>query len=116
MTFYDKNGSPVAYMDGGGALYLFTGEPVGYVLGDSVYSFTGEHLGWFIDGSIIDHSGYYVFFTEASTGGPAKPARQAMPAKGAKRAKPAKGGRSARPARPAKSPVWSRLSGPGFFR
>lgn len=115
LVFYNKSGKATAYSDNGTDIYLYNGKPVAYFYDDCIYSFKGHHLGWFIDGWIRDHSGRCIFFTENSSGGPAKPARHAKPARSAKHAKPAKGARSVRPAKSAKSPTWSSISSELFF-
>ena len=115
MTFYDRNGKPVAYTEDEIHVYLFTGEPVAYFVEDAVYGFNGKHLGWLYNGWIRDLHGECVFFSENASGGPGKPARYARPAKYAKYAKPAKAARQARYARAAFSPCWSALSGTQFF-
>lgn len=115
LTFYNKEGSPIAYTEDGTHIFLFNGKPVAYFYEDSIYSFSGKHLGRFINGWVRDNKGHCVFFTEYATGGPAKPAKRVKPAKSAKQAKPAKSARQARPARPANSSNWSNLSSELFF-
>ncbi len=60
VDFYDESGELIAYTEGGTYIYLFSGESVAYLDGDSVYSFSGKHLGWYIEGSIRDNNGNYV--------------------------------------------------------
>jgi hypothetical protein len=55
MTFYDFEGTPVAYCDDGEAIYLYTGEPMAYLDTDSVYAYSGRHLDFFVDGWVRDH-------------------------------------------------------------
>ena len=50
MTFYNKNGKPIAYTEDNEHIYLFTGQPVAYFYGDAVYGFNGHHIGWFENG------------------------------------------------------------------
>jgi hypothetical protein len=116
INFYDKTGKPTAYTEDRIHIYLFSGEAVGYLDGDSVFSYTGVHLGWFEDDWIRDHSGNCAFFTdETSGGGPVRPSRGTKPLKSVKSAKPAKGVKQVKPAKPGKSLFWSRLSGKQFF-
>lgn len=116
ITFYDYRGEAVAYLSDGEYIYLYDGTPVGWLSdGENIYSYSGSYLGWIQDGWIRDRSGLCVFFTDGSSGGPARPARHARPARGARHARPARGAREARPARPARSVGWSKLSGDSFF-
>ena len=116
LTFYNHEGRAVAYLDDNGkSIYLYSGEPVAWLSNNSVFNCSGHYLGWFQDGWIRDRSGYCVFFTNNSSGGPARPARQARPARGARQARPARGAREARPARPARSSSWSDMSNESFF-
>ena len=116
MTFYDHNGSPIAYTADGTHIYLFSGEPVAYINRESVYVYYGKHVGWFIDDWIRDHSGGCVFFTEhTARGGPSKPIKRIKPVKGVKGIKPIKGIKQIKPIKPIKSLSWSRLSGEHFF-
>ena len=115
-TFYNRNGQPVAYTEDGTHIYLFSGEPVAYLHGDSVYSFGGRHLGWFVDGWIRDNNGYCVFFTSEATGGPGKPGRAGLPGKAGKAGHPGKAGREGRPGRPGFAASWSSLTASAFFQ
>lgn len=115
LTFYDEEGTAVAYTRDAEAIYLFSGEPVAYLSDESIYAYSGKHLGFFLDGWVRDHDGRCVFYTEDARGGPARPARQARPARSARQSRPARGAREARPARAARQSAWSRLSGPQFF-
>lgn len=117
-TFYDRNGRAVAWYDNeqeDPAIYLYNGTPVAWISDESIYGYSGRHFGWFIDGWVRDSRGQAVLFTAGSTGGPARPARNACPARAARSARPARGARQARPARPARSLSWSVLSGEAFF-
>ena len=115
ITLFDRYGAPIAYSDDMENIYLFSGEPLAYILGDSVYAFRGAHLGWFIDGWVRDHNGDAVFFTEISKNGPFKPFKQFKPFKSLKLLKPLKGLRELKPLRPINSLSWSSLSGEDFF-
>jgi glutaredoxin len=116
INFYDKNGKPTAYTEDGIHIYLFSGEAVGYLDGDSVFSYLGVHLGWFEDNWIRDHSGNCVFFTDETTGGgPVRPTRGVKPLKSVKSEKPTKGIRQVKPVKAGKSLFWSRLTAKSFF-
>lgn len=106
IDFYDKSGTPIAYMEDGKHIYLFSGKPVAYLSGNAVYSFLGSHLGWFENGWIRDKGGQCVFFTSDADGRPVKPVKQVKPVKGVKQVKPVK---------PVKSLSWSNLSEQQFF-
>ena len=115
-NFYDRDGKPTAYTEDGIHIYLFTGEAVAYLDGDSVFTYPGIHLGWFEDNWIRDHTGNCVFFTdETSGGGPVRPTRGAKPLKSVKSERPAKGIKQVRPAKAGKSLFWSKLSGALFL-
>lgn len=114
-TFYDITGSLIAYIEDGKNIYLFSGEPVGYLDNDSIYSFSWKHLGWFIDGWIFDHSGGRVFFSENSIGGPVKPMIKLRPLKHLKQLKPLKSIKQLKPLKPIKQLMWSNISGIDFF-
>ncbi len=116
LTFYDKSGRPVAYAEDETHIYLFDGEPVAYIDGDSIYAYSGKHLGWFEDGWVRDHSGKCVFFTEISSGsGPIKPIKRIKTIKYARRIQPIKGIRQIRPIKPIRQLSWSEFSGESFF-
>lgn len=115
MTFYDKHGQPIAYAGDDGSIYLFSGEPVAYLDGDSVWSYSGKHLGWFNNGLIRDNSGETAFFSDKASGGPVKPIKRIKPIKGIKGIKPIKGIKEIKPIRAINSLGWSILSGDAFF-
>jgi len=69
-TFYDEFGSPKAYIEDDGNIFLFNGECVAYVLNDLVYRFSGKHLGFFKDGWIRDLDGKCVVFIKSAKKGP----------------------------------------------
>jgi hypothetical protein len=110
ITFYDSEGEPVAYSDDGVHIFLFSGEPVAYLVNESVYSFSGNHLGFFSNGWIRDHDGDAVFFSENSIGGLMKPLKKLKPLKSLKELIPLKGLRELRPLKPLDSFLWSSLS------
>jgi len=115
-TLYNSSGKPVAYLsEDNEHIYLYDGSAVGFVHEGYVYNYNGRYLGWILNGWYYDRAGCPAFFTENSSGGPAKPARQAKPARGAKHARPAKGAREARPAKPARSLTWSEFDDQNYF-
>ena len=89
LTFYDFEGNPVCYSDDFKILYLFTSEPVGYLIDDSIYSFSGKHLGRFENGWVRDNGGECVFFTRYATGRPSRPTMRSEPTKHTKKSLPA---------------------------
>ncbi len=116
VTLYNSSGRAVAYVDDDGeSIYLYNGTPAGWLSGEDVYAYKGRYLGWISSGWFYDRNGYPAFFTDDSSGGPARPARHARPARGARGARPAKGARSARPARAARSLSWSQYSDETYF-
>lgn len=116
IALYDSSGRPVAYVEDGVHIYLFTGEPVGHIIGQAIYAFTGTHLGYFENGWVRDHSGACVLFTADATGdAPVKPIQHTRPLKWEKRDKPVKGPIAPRPTKPSESPSWSSLSPEEFF-
>ena len=115
MVFYDSTGKATAYTEDGETIYLFTGEPVAYFYGDLIYNFRGKQLGRYKNGWIRDNSGFCVFFSENSNGGPAKPIKGIVPIKYVKQIKPLKSVRSIPFTRPVDRNGWSKLSGRNFF-
>jgi hypothetical protein len=116
-TLYDNQGKAVAYLhDDNEHIYLYNGTPVGFLRDEHVYNFHGRYLGWIHNGWYYDRNGRPTFFTENSSGGPARPARQAKPARSARQARPAKAAREARPAKPARSLSWSSYSVFDYFK
>lgn len=117
MTFYSREGAPIAYTEDNETIYLFTGEPVAYLYEDAVYSFNGKQLEWFENGWIRDLSGYCVFFTENATGsGPIKPVKHVCPVKSVKHIKPIKSVRKVKRIKAIKQLGWSNLKGVLFFQ
>jgi hypothetical protein len=115
IVFYNRTGRPVAYTENNTDIYLYSGDLVAYLDGDSVYACSGKHLGWFVDGWILDHGGNHVFFSDIATGGPARPPRQALPRKALRRSRPVKGPREAKPPYPGRNPGWSHYASEEFF-
>jgi hypothetical protein len=109
VTFYDKDGTPIAYTEDLNNVYDFMGNPVGYIDEESFYSYSGKHLGWIICGWVVDNAGYAVFYTEYSTNGPFKPF------KGFKKFIPYSGFKNFKPFKPMQMAGWSSLSKDDFF-
>jgi hypothetical protein len=65
IDLFDGYGAPVAYVDHlkRDTLFLWSGEPVAYLLDGSVFGFNGAHLGWLQDGVLWGHSGEALGFT-----------------------------------------------------
>jgi hypothetical protein len=115
MTFFDHSGVPVAYLHEAEYVYLLDGRPVAMLREEYLYAYSGKYLGWLHNGWVWDRAGQAVFFTENSSGGPVRPARQFRSAKDSRGAPPVLGVREVPPARPVQSLTWSPLSGPQFF-
>lgn len=116
ITFYDRNGIPIAYTDDDCHIFYFSGEAVGYIHNDSIYGYHGKHLGFYETGWVRDHSGACVFFTETASGlGPVKPVKGIKPIKSVKSIKQIKSVKQIRPVRPVRQLFWSNLSGRQFF-
>jgi hypothetical protein len=115
LVFYDRQGRAKAYCEDGAHIYLYSGQPVAYIDGDSLYAFRGHHLGWFLDGWIRDHHGEVVLFTRDASGGPRKPGKGRIPGKCAEARLPGKGGRAGRPGRPGFGSRWSSITPEDFF-
>ena len=69
ISLYDSTGEAVAYIDTDNDMniYLWRGEPVAYLDGQSIYGFNGKHLGWLKKGILRDNNGYAVGFMEGAT-------------------------------------------------
>lgn len=66
---YDAQGNFVAYIDplDEFTMYSSTGTPLAYVdNGGAVYGFNGEFLGWYTNGTVWDKDGYMVAFVDSS--------------------------------------------------
>jgi len=98
VTLYDRQSTPTAYLalNDDNTIYLWTGEPIAYLVEDHVYGFNGRHIGWFQDGIIWDWEPVAVGFTGEAQGGYHK----ADPEKSPKLSKPAKLPREAAPIQP----------------
>jgi hypothetical protein len=100
IDLFDGHGTPVAYVDQAkrDTVFLWSGEPVAYLLDGSVYGFNGAHLGWFQDGVVWGHSGEALGFTASAA--PAAVASQDKP-KGNQLSLPVKLMRDVEPLKPA---------------
>ena len=117
MTFYDRNGKPIAYTEDSIHIYLYSGKPVAYIDNDAVYGFNGKHMGWFENGWIRDLKGTCVYFTENASGsGPMKPLKQLKPLKSLKQLKPLKSLKEMKRTKALNQQAWSHLSGEAFFQ
>lgn len=59
-TLFEKDGTPIAYIDYDDDLtiYLWNGKPVAYIDSEKqIYGFNGKHLGWYEDGIIRNLKG-----------------------------------------------------------
>jgi hypothetical protein len=117
MTFYDRGGRAVAYTEDDVHVFLYSGHPVGYIVGGSLYSFPGQHLGTLRAGWLRDHAGAGVLCTDEAVeaDGLTPPERHVKPPKLLKKTKPAKGPRTPVPIRPEDRAGWSELSPEAFF-
>jgi len=115
-SLYDSRGTAIAYVDSDGtSIYLYDGSAVGWIDQVDVYAYSGRYLGWVQDGWFFDRSGNRAFFTDATRGGPAKPARGLRPARGARAERRVRAARESKPARPACALAWAQWSGSGYF-
>jgi hypothetical protein len=115
-SLYDRRGYPTAYVDADGtSIYLFDGSAVGWIDQVDVYAYSGRYLGWIQEGWFFDRSGHRAFFTDATKGGPTKPARAVRPARKDRAARRVRGAREAKPTRPACALSWAQSSGLDYF-
>lgn len=116
MTFYDKNGYAVFYTMDNIHLYSFDGYPLAYFHAEKVWAYSGHCLGWLHNNWIIDVNGFYVFFSEYSTGGILRPLRHLKPLISLRRLRPLKSPRTIAPLKPLVKLNWSSLTFKEFFR
>jgi hypothetical protein len=115
-TFFDRQGSPIAYSDDNKTIYLYSGMAVAYIEKGSVYAFGGKHLGTLQRGWLRDNDGHAVFFTEKATCvGPSKPVMRAKPVKNEKKPARFKSLKQRKSQQPSKRRTWSQHSGTQFF-
>ena len=105
ITLFNSDGAAIAYMDTGDemTIYLWNGQPVGYLEKGSVWGFNGEHLGWFAKGIITDHDGYAVGCIKDAV----SMLYKLEPLKGLKKLKPLKSLQELEPLKPLEKHQWS---------
>jgi len=113
VALYDSRRQAVAYLgaDDSRTVYLWSGEPVAYLVDESIYGFNGRHLGWYENGVILDHDGNVVASPAIAFRKPV----QAAPARGLKGVTPSKGPTQSTPVKPTLASSWSDLSARDFF-
>jgi hypothetical protein len=117
VIFYNEKGSAVAYLDDNKVIYLFSGQPVGYLHEGSIYSFSGRHLGRFANGWLRDNEGRCALFTGDARGfGPTKPTMRTAPTKHTKKTVPIPVVPEIAPLRPTDKLAWSPHSSIEFFQ
>lgn len=115
ITFYDRNGGAIAYSDDDVHIFLFSGEPIGYLEAEALYSYRGELMGWFEEGWLRDKDGRCVAYSEQATGGPLQPVKARRPSPSVKQTLPTQERRDPRSLRPIHSNAWSNQSAFEFF-
>ena len=105
VSLYDITGEAVAYIDTDNDMniYLWRGEPVAYLDGQSIYGFNGKHLGWLKKGILRDNNGYAVGFMEGATNKLTK----LEGLKGLQRLEPLKSLQSLEPLEPLEKSQWA---------
>ncbi len=108
---FDGKGRAAAYIvaDDDMTIYLWSGEPVAYLVRDSghdfhVYGFNGKHLGWFVGGIVRDHEGDATCAVKGAISNP-----QLEPLKNLKSLKSLKSLKELAPLRPLFSQQWGEL-------
>jgi hypothetical protein len=115
-ALYDSHGQATAYVDNDGtSIYLYDGSAVGWIDNVDVYAYSGRYLGWMQEGWLFDRVGNRAFFTDATKGGPTKPARSARPARADRAARRVRGTKETKPARPVCALSWAPSSGVSYF-
>jgi hypothetical protein len=114
---YNREGRAIAYIaDNGISIYFYDGEAAGWVYQESlVFAYSGKFLGWLMYGWLCDPAGNPAFFTDRSSGGPKRPARQPRPLRSSRDSRPARRQRQERPPRPGMTMTWSAHSDESFF-
>ncbi len=109
ISLFDHAGEPRAYIADDLTIYLWTGEPLAYLVPSpqkaDIYSFEGKHLGWFERGVLRDHAGYGVGAVKNALIG----VTSLEPLKGLKGLKPLKGIREVAPIKPIFGTEWSSI-------
>jgi hypothetical protein len=113
IALFDSQRRAVAYLDPDDdhTIYLWSGEPVAYVVDGSIYGFSGKHIGWYQSGVVIDHDGNVVAGPAIAFRKPVQPA----PVRSPKSAAPVKAPRESQPQPPSLATSWSDLSVHEFF-
>src|SRR2546426_2666796 len=111
ISLFDGNGRASAYIVANDDLtiYLWSGEPVAYLVRDRgrdfhVYGFNGKHLGWFVAGIVRDHDGDAACALKGAISNP-----QLEPLKSLKSLKPLKSLKELAPLRALFSQQWGEL-------
>jgi hypothetical protein len=111
LSLFDSQGRASAYVvtDDGFTIYLWSGEPVAYLVSEGggdfhIYGFNGKHLGWLVSGIARDHEGNAVCALKDAIRNP-----QMEPLKSLKSLKPLKGLKELAPLRPLLSSNWGEL-------
>jgi hypothetical protein len=111
ISLFDPRNGAVAYVADDLTVYIWNGDPVGYLSGSddrfSIYGFNGTHLGWFIHGMVLDHKGNFVGFTRETSGSIRTPIESG---KGVKADAPEKLRKEFAPPEPILTNQWSNLS------
>ncbi len=115
ITFFNKRGTPIAYTEDNCNIFLFGGEPVAYIYGNSVYHYNGKHLGFFKDGWIRDNRGFCVLFSRDARDGPKHYTKDIGPVKSKKQEIPRMAPRSSEKNMLLIIQEWSKLSFKDFF-
>ncbi len=107
ITLFDRDGTPVAYVDTDEELtiFLWNGTPVAYLDKSSIYGFNGKHLGWFKQGIVRDREGYGVGFIDGAVNRLTK----LEPLKSLKKLTPLRSLQQLEPLEPLPKDRWSRL-------
>lgn len=100
IKFYDREGTPVAYMEDNVHIFKYDGVYPGFL----------GNRGW-----VYDHHGRCVLFTETAAGGPLRPNKKTTPTKAIRRVRPVKKNRNTQPGQPTRIPGWSKLTPEEYF-
>lgn len=84
LIFFDKIGTPMAYIDDDEHIFFFTGETLAYIHDIFIYNYEGKRIGFFKDGWIRDNNGRCVLFTKGAMDGPIKRMQDIFPVKSQK--------------------------------
>ncbi len=104
MALFSSTGTPVAYIAGADKIvYLWSGQPVGYVDDDSIFGFNGKHVAWYASRRVYDHDGKLI----AAAGDQFRAPPVATVIKGLKGLEPLKELKELKPLKPVFITVWS---------